>query len=63
MLGAIIELASPPLQMTARSEGPSTSRSFASTAKSLVHPAMIRLFELADRRDVGWLNVMDLQVW
>lgn len=48
--------------MTARSEVPSTSRSTASSARMAVHPAMAQLFDMADRRYVGWLNVTDLQV-
>lgn len=51
-----------PLQMTARSEGPSTGRSIASSARLAVHPAMALLFDMADRRQVGWLTVTDLQV-
>ncbi|CAN0051419.1 unnamed protein product, partial [Ectocarpus fasciculatus] len=42
---------------TPRSEGPSTARSLASSTKLSMHPAMGRLFDMADRRDVGWLNV------
>ncbi|CAM9107418.1 unnamed protein product [Ectocarpus sp. 8 AP-2014] len=49
------------MMTTPTSEGPSTARSQASSAKSVVHPAMARLFDMADRRDVGWLNVTDLQ--
>eukprot|EP00903_Cladosiphon_okamuranus_P018730 g17240.t1 len=49
--------------MTGRSEGPSTSRSIASSTRLAVHPAMARLFDMADRRHVGWLNVTDLQVF
>lgn len=49
-------------QMTGRSEGPSTSRSIASSARLAAHPAMARLFDMADRRHLGWLNVTDLQV-
>eukprot|EP00752_Nemacystus_decipiens_P018616 g16691.t1 len=49
--------------MTGRSEGPSTSRSMASSARMAAHPAMARLFEMADRRRVGWLNVTDLQIF
>ncbi|CAN0372844.1 unnamed protein product, partial [Ectocarpus sp. 13 AM-2016] len=51
------------MMTTPRSEGPSTARSQASSVKSAVHPAMARLFDMADRRDVGWLNVTDLQVF
>ncbi|CAM9509561.1 unnamed protein product [Scytosiphon promiscuus] len=43
--------------MTARSEGVSTARSLASSAKLLLHPAMAGLFDMADRRRVGWLNI------
>ncbi|CBJ27711.1 hypothetical protein Esi_0083_0040 [Ectocarpus siliculosus] len=45
------------MMTTPTSEGPSTARSQASSAKSVVHPAMAMLFDMADRRDVGWLNV------
>ncbi|CAN0235065.1 unnamed protein product, partial [Pylaiella littoralis] len=50
--------------VSARSEGPSTARSHASSARTSTqyHPAMAGLFDMADRRNVGWLNVTDLQV-
>lgn len=49
-------------QVSGRSDISGVAKSVASSARSVVHPAMGRLFDTADRRQAGWLNVTDIQV-